>query len=324
GFSRHPHATAPAHGVPALHGPRDRAVGLPAGLSALHLRLDHRPHADPVDARSRPPGDRGGSRGGALGAGPRHPGRPALRAARDQGRGGVERLGRRGHRPAGHPRHQGRLPGAARLLRPLPLRVHDPWSLRRALGDVGGQRRDARAARPHRGLPGQSGSRRGRSERHDGRARRRAAPGPRRRGPRGHPDHRLQREVRFRLLRAVPRGRRLGARLRRPPQLPDGPGQRRRGGARGGPRRVRGRRHGHGQAGPRLPRRDPQGQGRHGAPGGRVQRLGRIRHDQGGRRARPARRAGRRPRGADRHPPRGRRHRHHLPRQGRRQMARAV
>ena len=42
-----------------------------------------------------------------------------------------------------------------------------------------------------------------------------------------HADHGLQREVRLRLLRAVPRGRRLDAGVRRPPRLPDGPGQRR-------------------------------------------------------------------------------------------------
>ena len=46
-------------------------------------------------------------------------------------------------------------------------------------------------------------------------------------------DRRLQREVRVRLLRPVPRGRRFGARVRRPARVPDGPGQRARGGARG-------------------------------------------------------------------------------------------
>ena len=41
-------------------------------------------------------------------------------------------------------------------------------------------------------------------------------------------------------------------------------------------------------------------------------------------RARPARRARRRARGADRHPPGRRRHRHHLPREGRRPVAQPV
>ena len=51
----------------------------------------------------------------------------------------------------------------------------------------------------------------------------------RRRGPLLGPDHRLQRQVRLRLLRPLPGGRRLDAGVRRPPRLPDGSGQRRRG-----------------------------------------------------------------------------------------------
>ena len=46
-------------------------------------------------------------------------------------------------------------------------------------------------------------------------------------------DHELRGEVRLRLLRPVPRRRRLGAAERRPPRLPDGSGQRPRGAARG-------------------------------------------------------------------------------------------
>ena len=45
----------------------------------------------------------------------------------------------------------------------------------------------------------------------------------------GHPerrDRRLQRQVRLGLLRAVPRGGRVDAGVRRPARLPDGPGQR--------------------------------------------------------------------------------------------------
>ena len=71
----------------------------------------------------------------------------------------------------------------------------------------------------------------------------------RRRGAQLRADRRLQREVRVRLLRPVPRGRRLGARVRRPPRLPDGSRQRARGGARGEDRRRGGRRHGDGEAG---------------------------------------------------------------------------
>ena len=47
------------------------------------------------------------------------------------------------------------------------------------------------------------------------------------------PDRRLQRQVRLGLLRPLPRRRRVDARVRRPPRLPDGSRQRRRGGPRG-------------------------------------------------------------------------------------------
>ena len=79
--------------------------------------------------------------------------------------------------------------------------------------------------------------RRRRAQRHDGRARRGPARAARRRRLQGPADHRLLRQVRLRLLRPVPRGGRLDAGLRRPAQLPDGPGQRRGGGARGAARR---------------------------------------------------------------------------------------
>ena len=60
----------------------------------------------------------------------------------------------------------------------------------------------------------------------------------------------------------VPRGGGLGAGVRRPPRLPDGPGQRRRGGPRDAARRRGGRRHRDGQAGAAVPRPDPSDQGR--------------------------------------------------------------
>ena len=68
-------------------------------------------------------------------------------------------------------------------------------------------------------------------------------------GHSGRPDRRLQRQVRLRLLRALPRRRRVDAGVRRPPRLPDGPGQRRRSGARGRARPRGGRRHADGEAG---------------------------------------------------------------------------
>ena len=124
------------------------------------------------------------------------------------------------------------------------------------------QRLLARAARPHRGVPGARGRRRRRAERHDGRARRLHPRRARRGRLLRHADRRLLGEVRLRLLRALPRGRGLDAGLRRPPRLPDGPGQRARGGARGDARRRGGRRRRDGQAGASLPRRDPRASGR--------------------------------------------------------------
>ena len=86
---------------------------------------------------------------------------------------------------------------------------------------------DARAARQDRDLARGGRRRRRRALRHDGRPRRRDPLAARQRGPQRAADHRLQRQVRLRLLRPVPRGGRVDARVRRPPRLPDGPGQRR-------------------------------------------------------------------------------------------------
>ena len=62
--------------------------------------------------------------------------------------------------------------------------------------------------------------------RHDGRPRGRHPQGARREGLREDPHPLLRRQVRLRFLRPVPRGRGIGAAVRRPPQLPDGPRQR--------------------------------------------------------------------------------------------------
>ena len=69
-------------------------------------------------------------------------------------------------------------------------------------------------------------------------------------------DHELLDEVRVGLLRPVPRRRRLDAAARRPPELPDGSGQRPRGAARVAARRGGGRRPADGEAGRAVPRRD--------------------------------------------------------------------
>ena len=63
--------------------------------------------------------------------------------------------------------------------------------------------------------------RRRQPERHDGRPHGASARGARRSRPRARADHELQHEVREPVLRAVPRGRRLGAAVRRSPALSD-------------------------------------------------------------------------------------------------------
>ncbi len=104
---------------------------------------------------------------------------------------------------------------------------------------VGRQRRLARAARTHRRQPCPRGRRHRRAVGHDGRPRGRHPRGARRRRARRDADHRLLGEVRLGVLRAVPRRRRLGAGVRRPARVPDGPRERARGGARGDARRAR-------------------------------------------------------------------------------------
>ncbi len=172
---------------------------------------------EPIEAMPgrRPPVDRPRGGRGDRGEGARHPRRAAVRAARRQGRGGLGGLGRRGHRAAGHPRDQGGSPGPARDHRPVPVRVHEPRSLRRrsapATASVDNDATLELLARTA-DLPGPRRRGHRRAQRHDGRPRRRDPAGARRRRPRRHADPRLLGEVRLGLLRPVPRGRRLGAR----------------------------------------------------------------------------------------------------------------
>ena len=141
-----------------------------------------------------------------------------------------------------------------------------------------------------------------RPERHDGRPGRRDPRGAGGERPHPHPHHGLQREIRERLLRSVPRCGGLGRQPRQERQegLPDGPGQQRRGAARGGARPGRRRRHGDGQARHavsrhrasregRIPRADLRlpGQRRvRDAEGRRAQRLARSRRGHDGEPAR--------------------------------------
>ena len=96
-------------------------------------------------------------------------------------------------------------------------------------------------------------------------------------------DRLLRRQVRVRVLRPVPRGRRVGAVVRRPARLPDGSRERARGAARVRARPRRGRRRADGQAGAAVPRRDPRGARALRLPGRGLQRLRRVRDGAGGR-----------------------------------------
>ena len=150
----------------------------------------------------------------------------------------------------------------------------------------GRQRRDAGAARAH-GRVARRG-RRGRRlpERHDGR------PGGRDPGGASRDaDRRVLGEVRLGVLRAVPRGGRLGAVVRRPARLPDGSGERPRGAPRVRAGHRRGRRRDHGQAGAPVPRRDPRRPRALRPAARRLQRLRRVRDGEGGRGPGLARRA---------------------------------
>ncbi len=181
------------------------------------------------------------------------------------------------------------------------------------------QRRDARAARPHRRLAGRGGRGRRRAERHDGRPRRRAARRARRARPVRDAAHRLQRQVRVRLLRPVPRRRRLGAGSRataratrwiRPTRS----------------RRVREAKLDVEEGAdivmvkPALPYLDiiRRVKDATGMPVAAYNVSGEYAMIKVAAGTGSARRARRRARGADRHPPRRRRHRDHLPREGRR------
>ena len=155
------------------------------------------------------------------------------------------------------------------------------------------ERRERGAPGPRRAVPHGVRGRHRRALRHDGRPRGSDPGGARRGGLHRDADHGVLGEVRLGVLRAVPGGGGVDAPVRGPALLPDGSGERRRGAARGGARRRRGRGHRDGEAGPPVPGRD-----RPGAPGvraapGRVLGLGGVRDDQGRRAARLARRGAR-------------------------------
>ena len=177
---------------------------------------------------------------------------------------------------------------------------------------AGGRRRQRPDAGPLRGGGDRPGAGRGprhRPQRDDGRPGRGDPPGPRRRRVHRDADPGLRRQVRVGLLRPVPRGGRGRAAVRRPLDLPDGPAQRRRGAARGGPGPRRGRRRRHGQAGAALPGHHHAGRRRGARAGERVPGQRRVRDGRGGRGQRLGRPRAGDPRDADRDPPRRCRHR---------------
>ena len=252
-LSRDPAPAPASHRHAARARARDLALARRRRDAALRL-----PGRRGRPARRGAPGDRAalGRRARARGRrarARRRPRRPPLRDPRGEGRGRLGRLGRRrdrAARAAGAAR-RGARPDAAH--RRLPLRVHRATVTAASSTANGRERRDARAPRAHGRQPRRGGRRRGRPERHDGRPGRRDP-----RGPARDADRLLRREVRLRVLRPVPRGRRVGARVRRPARLPDGPRERARGAPRVRARPRRGRRRPDGEARAAVPRRDPR------------------------------------------------------------------
>ena len=231
-----------------LSARRTHPAGLhPRGpLRAQPHRLDARraaAHHRLAQARRRRGRGAGRRRHHAL----RHPGRT--------GRPRHRLAGPRRRAEQGHPRCEGRgrrRPG--RHERRLPRRIHRPRPLRRP-GRHGYVDNDATLeiyGADGRG-PGRSRRPRARPLRHDGRPDRRDPAGPGRSRARQHRRGGLRRQVRVRVLRPVPRGRRLAAHGR-PAHLPDGRRQPPRSHPRGGTGPGRRRRHGDGQARHELPR----------------------------------------------------------------------
>ncbi|SOZ36356.1 hypothetical protein CBM2605_A260195 [Cupriavidus neocaledonicus] len=162
--------------------------------------------------------------------------------------------------------------------------VHQPrpgWRARRQ------RLRDQRCDGGDPGAPGagagRGGGRHRRPVRHDGRPHRRGAHRAGRQRPHPYPHHGVLGQVRVGILRPVPRRGGLG---RQPGQgqqddLPDGPGQHRRGPARSGAGHPGRRRHGDGQARHAVPGHRASGQGRIPLPDLRVPGQRRVRDAQG-------------------------------------------
>ena len=186
------------------------------------------------------------------------------------------------------------------------MRVHGPRPLRRDRGRHRGQRRDAADPRGRSARTCGGGRRRRRTFGHDGRAHRGDPRRARHVGLPGRGASRVRREVRVRLLRAIPRGRRVDAVVRRPPGLPDGPRERARGDQGGSLGRRGGRGPRHDQARALVPRRRARRPGGHERPRRLLQRVRGVRDGEGGRPERLDRRQARDARDPDVHEARGR------------------
>ena len=179
----------------------------------------------PLVARGRTGAGAGASRHSAL------PGD----AGRAQERGRARGLERRQPDVPGDPGDQAALPGSGRDRRRGARPLHQPRPGRAPARRRHPQRRDDRGAGAPGGLPRCRRLRYRGALGHDGRPDRRDPQRARRRRVRADHDPILCRQIRLRLLRPVPRGGGLGGRARqgRQEDLPDGPGQRLRGPARG-------------------------------------------------------------------------------------------
>ena len=150
-----------------------------------------------------------------------------------QGREGQLRDGPERPRAAGHRGHQEGGAEAARVVRRVPVRRHGSRPLRPR--DEGWRHRERffdRNARAGVARLRARGRRCRRAERHDGRPRARHPPAARSQRLQQYARHFVRGEIRVSVLRPVPRSRGVGARVRRPSLVSDGPGERPRSAAR--------------------------------------------------------------------------------------------